>query len=61
MPQEASCGPLLVLAKSASWGYFDYRMKDEKFEDGYQSIPVDWRINAERKKSFFEFLKKMTQ
>ena len=26
----------------ASWGYFDFRMKDERFEDGYQSVPVDW-------------------
>jgi len=45
----------------ASWGFFDYRMKDEKFEDGYQSIPVDWGINSKRKKGFFELLKKMTQ
>ncbi len=45
----------------ASWGYFDYRMKDEKFTDGYQSVPVDWGINSERKKGFFGLLKKMTQ
>lgn len=45
----------------ASWGYFDYRMKDEKFEDGYQSVPVDWGIHSDRKKGFFELLKKMTQ
>ena len=45
----------------ASWGYFDYRMKDEKFEDGYQSVPVDWSINSERKKGFFGLLKRMTQ
>ncbi len=45
----------------ASWGYFDYRMKDEKFEDGYQSVPVDWGINSVRKKGFFGLLKKMTQ
>jgi hypothetical protein len=44
-----------------SWGYFDYRMKDEKFQDGYQSVPVDWGINSDRKKSFFGLLKKMTQ
>ena len=43
-----------------SWGFFDYRMKDEKFEDGYQSMPADWGINSKRKKSFFELLKKMT-
>jgi hypothetical protein len=44
----------------ASWGYFDYRMKDEKFEDGYQSVPVDWSINSERKIAFFKLLKEIT-
>jgi hypothetical protein len=44
----------------ASWGFFDFRMKDEKFEDGYQSVPVDWGINSERKKSFFKLLKEIT-
>jgi len=40
----------------ASWGYFDYRMQDEPFEAGYQSVPVDWGINSERKKGFFNLL-----
>jgi hypothetical protein len=44
----------------ASWGYFDYRMKDEGFENGYQSIPVDWGINSVRKKQFFKKLKEIT-
>ena len=44
----------------ASWGYFDYRMKDEKFADGYQSVPVDWGINSPRKKTFFAKLKEIT-
>lgn len=44
----------------ASWGYFDYRMKDEGFEEGYQSVPVDWGINSERKKGFFKLLKEIT-
>lgn len=39
-----------------SWGYFDYRRKDEPFEVGYQSIPADWSINTERKKGFFSLL-----
>jgi hypothetical protein len=43
----------------ASWGYFDYRMKNESFEDGYQSMPADWGINSERKRGFFGLLKKM--
>ncbi len=37
----------------ASWGYFDYRMKGEGFEDGFQSVPVDWEISSPRKTSFF--------
>lgn len=44
----------------ASWGYFDYRMKDEGFAEGYQSVPVDWGINSERKKGFFKLLKEIT-
>lgn len=44
----------------ASWGYFDYRMAGEKFEDGYQSVPVDWSINSDRKKQFFKLLKEIT-
>lgn len=43
-----------------SWGYFDYRMKDESYEDGYQSVPVDWGINSDRKKGFFNLLKEIT-
>ncbi len=43
-----------------SWGYFDYRMKGEGFENGFQSVPVDWSINSPRKKGFFEKLKEIT-
>ncbi len=44
----------------ASWGYFDYRMKDEPYTDGYQSVPVDWGINSKRKIGFFNLLKTIT-
>lgn len=44
----------------ASWGYFDFRMKGESFEDGYQSVPADWGINSARKKGFFSLLKDIT-
>jgi hypothetical protein len=44
----------------ASWGYFDFRMKDEGFDDGYQSVPVNWGISSPRKKAFFEKLKEIT-
>lgn len=33
-----------------SWGYFDYRMKDEGFDDGYQSVPVNCGESVRREK-----------
>jgi len=52
----------------ASWGYFDFRATigtrgstiDEPFDDGYQSIPVNWGISSQRKKEFFDKLKEIT-
>lgn len=44
----------------ASWGYFDFRMKDEGFDDGYQSVPVNWEISSPRKKAFFDKLEEIT-
>ena len=44
-----------------SWGYFDFRFKGETdYKIGYQSVPVDWRINSERKIGFFNLLKQIT-
>ena len=51
---------LAAVSRYAGWGYFDYRMKDEGFEQGYQSVPVDWGISSERKKGFFRLLKEIT-
>jgi hypothetical protein len=44
----------------ASWGYFDYRMKGEGFDEGYQSVPVNWKTSSKRKKSFFKLLGEIT-
>jgi hypothetical protein len=45
----------------ASWGYFDFRMKGEtSFDEGYQSVPVNWGISSERKKGFFNKLEEIT-
>ena len=44
----------------ASWGYFDYRMKGEGLEDGYQSVPVNWGISSDRKRAFFRLLSEVT-
>ena len=51
---------LAAIGKHASWGFFDYRMKGEGFEQGYQSIPADWGINSARKKGFFDLTAKVT-
>ena len=35
-----------AVSEYASWGYFDFRMKDEGFDEGYQSVPVNWGISS---------------
>ncbi len=52
----------LMSAVSAytSWGYFDFRKAGDEFAAGFQSVPVDWRINSARKISFFEKIKIIT-
>ena len=54
--ESDSCNFVAAVKSYASWGYFDYRMNDEGFEAGYQSVPVDWGINSDRKKQFFKKL-----
>ena len=49
-----------AISERASWGYFDYRMKGEGFSEGYQSVPVDWQTNSERKRGFFKLLSQIT-
>lgn len=51
---------IAAIEEGASWGYFDYRQTREKFEDGFQSLPVDWRISSARKKAFFALLREVT-
>ena len=50
-----------AIRAGASWGYFDYRMKGEKSEDGFQSVPVDWSIGSERKRAFFRHVRQWTR
>jgi hypothetical protein len=47
-------------AQHASWGYFDYRMKGEGFDEGYQSMPANWGLSSARKRGFFALLSEMT-
>ena len=44
----------------ASWGYFDFRREGEGFNEGFQSVPVDWKISSERKRGFFNKVKEIT-
>jgi hypothetical protein len=41
-----------AISRYASWGYFDPGAND--YADGYQSPPVNWGLNTERKRDFFE-------
>lgn len=43
---------IAAVSRYCSWGYFD--------PEGYQSPPVNWGIDTERKKAFFRLLKEMT-
>ena len=51
---------IAAVSEHASWGCFDYRMKGEGFNEGYQSVPVNWAVCSERKRGFFELLSKIT-
>lgn len=51
---------LAALDRYAGWGYFDFRMPGEGFEEGYQSVPPDWGTNSERKRGFFRLLREVT-
>jgi hypothetical protein len=47
-----------AIRKYASWGYHDPGVNN--YMDGYQCPPVNWTINTERKKAFFETVKRVT-
>ena len=49
-----------AVANRAGWGFFDYRRIREGFSEGYQSLPVDWGIQSERKRGFFRLLADIT-
>jgi hypothetical protein len=44
----------------ASWSYFDRRYPGDPLSLGFQSVPVDWRINSPRKRAFFRLAAEMT-
>ncbi len=49
-----------AVGEYASWGYFDFRLKGEPFQNGFQSVPVDWKISSERKRQFFQKISEIT-
>lgn len=49
---------LKAISAYASWGYFDPGASD--YRDGYQCPPVNWGINTERKRAFFNLLRAVT-
>lgn len=49
-----------AVAAGASWGYFDFRMKGEGFNEGFQSVPVNWGLSSKRKREFFRLLAEIT-
>lgn len=49
-----------AVSAGASWGYFDFRKKGEGFDEGYQSVPVNWGISSARKRGFFDLLREIT-
>jgi hypothetical protein len=49
-----------AVGEYASWGYFDYRMTGEGFDEGFQSVPVNWGISSARKRGFFHLLSEIT-
>lgn len=57
---KAENNMLTSLKHYISWGYFDFRKKDEPFETGYQSMPASWKIDTDRKKGFFNLLAAIT-
>ena len=47
-----------AIGEYCSWGYFDPGAND--YVGGYQSPPVNWGLNTERKRTFFAKLKEIT-
>ncbi|HEY1298154.1 MAG TPA: hypothetical protein VGJ60_34175 [Chloroflexota bacterium] len=55
-----------AVSRHASWGFFDPgegaggSPARGNYIDGYQLVPVNWGINTERKRGFFDLVREMT-
>jgi hypothetical protein len=58
--EREDCYFLTALRARVGWGLFDFRFQNEGFEQGYQSVPVDWRTTSDRKRGFFERLRRVS-
>lgn len=45
-----------AVGEYASWGLYDYRLKGEGFDEGFQNMPANWGISSDRKKGFFRLV-----
>lgn len=52
------CNMTAAIGEYCSWGYFDPGANN--YVDGYQSPPVNWGLNTERKRAFFARVKEIT-
>ena len=56
----------VALSRYASWGYFDPgegaggNAATGNYTDGFQNIPVNWDINTDRKRAFFDLVREVT-
>jgi hypothetical protein len=55
---EESNHLLASVGEYVSWGY--YEQGQNNYQDGYQSPPVNWGVNTDNKKQFFELVKRVT-
>lgn len=49
---------LAAVSRYASWGYFD--PGENNYQDGYQSVPVNWTFSTPRKEAFFKLAKEIS-
>jgi len=52
---------MAAITEYAGWGFFDYRRQGEDFDEGYQSVPVNWAVSSMRKYGFFRLLARLTR
>ena len=55
---EPSNHLLASVEEYVSWGY--YEQGQSNYRDGFQSPPVNWTVNTDNKRQFFELVKKVT-